>query len=112
MELEKQIIEAGYKALAKKYHPDAGGSEEGFKNLQAARENLIDLMDWASAMKAHDGKIPPIPEANPPSSSPPIVPGSRHTVDDVFDLAGRIVDIFNPKPKRKPRKRADGQVDR
>jgi len=32
------VIEATYKALAKQRHPDAGGSEEEFKALQAAYE--------------------------------------------------------------------------
>lgn len=38
---EKQIIDAGFKALAKKHHPDVeGGSEEAMKELGAARDRL------------------------------------------------------------------------
>jgi hypothetical protein len=35
---EKEDIEAMYRAKAKRLHPDAGGSEEAFRELQAAYE--------------------------------------------------------------------------
>lgn len=35
---DEDVIEASYKAKAKRLHPDAGGSAEAFKELQAAYE--------------------------------------------------------------------------
>ena len=35
-----EIIEAGYRMLAAKYHPDKGGSSEDFIALGEAREHL------------------------------------------------------------------------
>lgn len=35
-----EVIEASYRALAKKLHPDAGGDEEAFKELRAAYEKV------------------------------------------------------------------------
>lgn len=35
-----KIIQEGFKALAKKAHPDQGGSDKQFRELQAAREQL------------------------------------------------------------------------
>ena len=34
------IVEAGYKALAKQYHPDTGGDTRTFQELAGAREVL------------------------------------------------------------------------
>lgn len=43
---EEQIIDAGFKALAKKHHPDVeGGSEEAMKELGAARDRLRFLLN-------------------------------------------------------------------
>jgi uncharacterized protein (DUF3820 family) len=40
MPMVEKLIHEGYRALARKLHPDAGGSEEAFKALQAAYEQL------------------------------------------------------------------------
>jgi hypothetical protein len=108
--LEKNIIDVGYKRLAAKYHPDnkKTGNEATFKALTAARGNLVALL--ASFQDGKEGafrQAEPTPRVVYPSSNwthagpPPIVPGSRHTVDDVIDLAGKIVDIFGGKPRRR-----------
>lgn len=34
--LEKEIVDAGYRALAKKCHPDAGGTDEQMRDLNKA----------------------------------------------------------------------------
>lgn len=36
----KEILREGYRSLAKKYHPDAGGSDEQMKQLNGVMENL------------------------------------------------------------------------
>ena len=36
----KEILREGYRSLAKKYHPDAGGSDEQMKRLNGVMENL------------------------------------------------------------------------
>lgn len=36
----KEVIEAAHRALARKFHPDVGGSEEKMKALNKAREEL------------------------------------------------------------------------
>jgi hypothetical protein len=40
VEMAEQIISAGLKALAKKHHPDAGGSEAEMQRLNAAAARL------------------------------------------------------------------------
>jgi curved DNA-binding protein CbpA len=37
----EELIKAGYKALAKKFHPDAGGSKEQFQDLGLIKDKLI-----------------------------------------------------------------------
>lgn len=39
--LEKPVIEARYKELAKKCHPDAGGSQEAMAELNRARDEAM-----------------------------------------------------------------------
>jgi len=99
---EKEIIDAGYKTLAKKHHPDKGGRAEDFQALQAARGNLIGILsNWQDWQRKGGASDPPPRVVYPAPGPPPIVPGSRHTVDDVIDLAGKIVDIFGSKLKRR-----------
>ena len=38
---EAEIIKAGFKALSKRYHPDAGGKTEDFQDLENAKANLL-----------------------------------------------------------------------
>lgn len=40
MSVVEQIVSAGYKTLAKKLHPDHGGSPDQFRALAAAKEQL------------------------------------------------------------------------
>lgn len=39
---EEIVIESAYRALAKQYHPDAGGDPEKFKEIQNAYEKIIE----------------------------------------------------------------------
>ena len=39
-ELTREIVEAGYRTLAKKYHPDHGGDSEKMQKLNATIERL------------------------------------------------------------------------
>ena len=108
---EKEIIDAGYKTLAKKHHPDKGGRAEDFRALQTGRGNLVAILAMYEDSCGNPGDpAKPMPRVvYPPSGPPPIVPGSRHTVDDVIDLAAQIVNAFNPKPKRKRGRSAVGR---
>ena len=38
---EREIIEAGYRALSKKYHPDVGGSRERFVELGKIKDKML-----------------------------------------------------------------------
>jgi hypothetical protein len=38
--LQRQIIEAGYRSLATKLHPDVGGSSESMARLSEARDEM------------------------------------------------------------------------
>ena len=42
--LAEEIITIGYKQLAKKYHPDAGGSNEAFQELGDIKDKLMKLV--------------------------------------------------------------------
>ncbi|MCP4104446.1 MAG: hypothetical protein GY749_02760 [Desulfobacteraceae bacterium] len=44
-ELSLEIIEAGYKKIAAKYHPDTGGNKSLMQSLNSVRERLINLSD-------------------------------------------------------------------
>lgn len=40
----EKIVTEGFRQLAKKMHPDQGGSPEQFRSLQAAREQLVEMI--------------------------------------------------------------------
>lgn len=40
----RRIVQAGYRALAPKYHPDSKGSADDFRLLQQSRDGLMDLV--------------------------------------------------------------------
>ena len=42
--MHEQIIKAGYQTLAKKLHPDAGGTTAGFQELQGSYAVLQEIM--------------------------------------------------------------------
>jgi hypothetical protein len=41
VEVDREVIEATFRELARKMHPDAGGSHEGFVRLNEAREHAL-----------------------------------------------------------------------
>lgn len=38
--MQERIVQEGFRSLAKKFHPDAGGRAEDFQELKAAQEAL------------------------------------------------------------------------
>lgn len=54
-----EIIKAGYFALAKKNHPDHGGSHEKFLILNATKEYLDSLMNGAARQESKTNEPPP-----------------------------------------------------
>lgn len=45
VKLAKELVEAGFKALCKKYHPDKGGTHEDFIKLQSIRDILMEEVE-------------------------------------------------------------------
>ena len=43
--LMRQIIEAGYRTLAVKMHPDVGGSHENMERLSAVRDEMMQMYE-------------------------------------------------------------------
>lgn len=43
--IAEKIVNAGYRALATKCHPDAGGDPEAFRRLTASKEVLKELLN-------------------------------------------------------------------
>jgi curved DNA-binding protein CbpA len=58
---ERKIIEAGYRALAKRKHPDKGGKPEAMAALNQAVTNLRNLVDWVAAARASYDEFSPQP---------------------------------------------------
>ena len=58
--MSEKIISAGYRELAKKFHPDAGGSAKEFQELRASFEQLQSVMKEARAevKLEEDGGLP------------------------------------------------------
>jgi hypothetical protein len=44
MTMVERIIQSGYRSLAKTMHPDAGGTTEGFQELQGSYEQLKGIL--------------------------------------------------------------------
>src|SRR5574337_1213514 len=98
---EPEVIQAAFRRLARKYHPDAGsGSDERMAELNAAYAVLGDATRRAAYDRLHGSDEPGPPVASaassppsasnpPPASTPPPVPG-----------AGRIT--FPPPPTPSP----------
>jgi hypothetical protein len=41
VKLKRKLFEAGYRAVAKSLHPDAGGSATGMSHLTAVRDEML-----------------------------------------------------------------------
>lgn len=80
---EGRIILAGYRALAKKLHPDRGGSEEAMQALNAA---VVRLRQAAS----HLGPRRSV-SAGPPRPAPPIFDQELYSAISI--IAERIFGI-------------------
>jgi hypothetical protein len=44
-EIDEEIINKNYREMVKKHHPDVGGSQEKFKEIQEARDVLLDFVN-------------------------------------------------------------------
>lgn len=100
---ERKIIEAGYRQLAKRNHPDKGGSPETMAALNSAVKNLRAVDEWAQRDATGFPATPP-PETGQPYDADPLMPVLRNLADafrEIFEPAQR------PKPKR-PRRRSAG----
>lgn len=79
-ELERDIISAGYRQLAKKMHPDKGGTAAGMVRLNAARDRLKAMLAWGEgqrpgiAPQETAGVTTPQPPANAPQPYKPMAP--------------------------------------
>ena len=91
MTWEKQIVLAGYKALALKHHPDKGGKDDDFKSLVGARDRLLELM---SIKKWPEPVIVPMPMPVRPAQSP------EELLTRILNIAEAFV---NPRAKLRRR---------
>lgn len=53
LSMTEKIVQAGYRELAKKLHPDTGGSVKEFQELRASFEGLKEALE---GLKPADGK--------------------------------------------------------
>lgn len=94
---EKQIIDAGFKAVAAKVHPDKpGGSKEAFQELGQARERLL-----AGVRSQESESRMPRPVVVYPVQPPDPV---QTLVRDLSELL-RQGEKFIKEARRRPRKR-------
>jgi len=95
MTWEKQIVLAGYKALALKHHPDKGGQDDDFKSLVAGRDRLLDLL---GAVEGPTPRAIPVTWGRPIPAQPPQTPE---------ELLARILNVaeafINPRARRRRR---------
>src|SRR5262245_30234786 len=81
---EPEVIESAYRRLARKYHPDLGGSTERMAELNAAYEILRDPVKRAEYKAARSaGSTPaqnPGVENPPPSASDAPRTSSKHPI--------------------------------
>ena len=108
-ELQKQIIAAGYKQLAKKAHPDHHGTAEEMIALNAARDRLLDLI----RIPGDNIHAAPPRYVNPSGPQPPrtvaeVIERAREidpTIGVLFDIAEILIQK-PPKRRKRGGKRA------
>lgn len=103
---EKQIIDAGFKALAKKHHPDVeGGSKDAMIELSAARERLKLLLDLRTTYGSKNDRAVGIPVYNQPRHSETVNPPGQVVYNiDPTPIIDFVESLFGG-PRRKGRKR-------
>ena len=110
-DLEKQIIAAGYRQLAKKAHPDHHGTAEEMIALNAARDRLIECVDdfigacgVPEGTTHHDYPFSPYAPANPPSNLAELYQ-MLHKSDPTVGLILDVIEgVLKKKAKRGRRK--------
>jgi hypothetical protein len=104
---ERKIIEAGYRDLAKRCHPDKGGAPEDMAALNAAVSNLRAVEQYnatAARRPVHQAPAPPAGVAQ--GVYVPPIPGVDASA--IFDFVRDIKEILfgQPQPVKRRRKRA------
>ncbi len=89
---ERKIIEAGYREMAKRHHPDKGGEPEEMAALNQAVKNLRALDVSALSYEEFTGAPQHVPTANP-------------IVDGLNDLADKVLEIFEQAKKPRAKRR-------
>ena len=51
MSMAEKIVQAGYRELAKRHHPDAGGSDTAMREVNAAVETLREMLRIDEAVR-------------------------------------------------------------
>ncbi len=91
---DEEVIRAAYRALARKYHPDTGGSQTQMAVLNAAWETLGDRTERArydsesKAAAAETTEAERHPVADPP---PPATPSARRPMPS--HASGTVLDF-------------------
>lgn len=92
MDWEKEIILAGYRALAKKHHPDAGGNGADFAALGNAKGRLVAVLDYAHGrgFSGADSRLPTSDFRQPRTP--------QETIDTILDIT---LELIRPRKRRR-----------
>jgi hypothetical protein len=90
-----KILKAGYRALAKKLHPDKGGSNDEMALLNEAKDELEDFFPYADSPLNEEELQPPDEEELQPSDEEELQPSDEECEDEscVLTDAGRLLHI-------------------
>jgi hypothetical protein len=98
-DVEKAIISAGYRQLAKKAHPDAGGTEKDMVALSAARDRLI------ATLSTPRQPVPPRRSPTPPTVAyAPTFDLGRAIDEAAHSFFQAIIEPYSPRKRRRSRK--------
>jgi molecular chaperone DnaJ len=89
-------VKKAFRKQARKHHPDAGGSEERFKEINAAYEVLSDpdkRKQYDEFGRYYGGNVPP--GAGAPGAGWPGAGGYQYQTVDMGDLGDLFGDIFS-----------------
>lgn len=104
---EQEVVKAAYTALARKHHPDAGGSAQRMKDINEAWEVLSDPLrkvdyDLYRRQRAEEGDKRYAYDGSRPSTPPPTSPPSRKSPGEGIlpwpSLAWQRVALFTSIP--------------
>ena len=96
--IEELIIEAGFRTLAKKMHPDVeGGSHDAMVQLTASRDWLLQVIPQIRGLQ---GQTISIQVASQPPAAPPPGFGLFSYLDSIFAQLAQE-HTANPRKKRR-----------